>query len=155
MFWLAQLSGGVKLILSLVDFVQIVVLALPHFAVMVCVKLVACRVTVNVWPVFSVPFPTLSVLFLGIRVNAFDVLALTVPEFVPEISVALADTVLVPSLLCGILIEVTVFNVPLVVPFGKLTSPFHTVEPLTTMLRGAPFMFHVVVDLLYLTVAET
>ena len=58
--------------------------------------------------VFSVPFSTLSVLFLGIRVNAFDVLALTVPELVPETSVALADTVLVPSLSCGTLIEVTV-----------------------------------------------
>ena len=155
MFWLAQLSGGVKLILSLVDFVQIVVLALPHFAVMVCVKLVACRVTVNVWPVFSVPFSTLSVLFLGIRVNAFDVLALTVPELVPETSVALADTVLVPSLSCGTLIEVTVFNVPLVVPFGKVTSPLQAVESFTTIVSGAPLAFHVVDDLLYLTVAET
>lgn len=104
---------------------------------------------------FSVPLETLSVLFLGIRVNAFDVLALTVPELVPETSVALAETVLVPSLLCGILIEVTVFNVPLVVPCGKVTSPLQAVEPLTTIVKGAPLPFHVVDVLLYLTVAET
>ena len=155
MFWLAQLSGGIKLILSLVDFVQIVVLTLPHFAVMVWVKPVSCFVTVNSWGLPSVPFLTLSVLFLGIRVNALDVLAFTVPEFVPETSIALADTVLVPSPSCDTLIEETVFKVPLVVPFGKVTSPLQAVVSFTTIVSGAPLAFHVVDDLLYLTVAET
>ena len=55
-----------KLILVFADFVQIVVLALPHCAVIVCVKLLDFLVTLNVCAVPSVPFPTLKSLLRGI-----------------------------------------------------------------------------------------
>ena len=54
-FWLARSNGGVNEILVLLDFVQIVPLALPQVYVIVCVKLVEYRVTVNVCAVPSVP----------------------------------------------------------------------------------------------------
>ena len=65
-FWLAHATGGVKLILVLDDWLQTVRLALPHFAMIVCVKLVDFLVTVSVCAVPSVPLPTLNSLLRGI-----------------------------------------------------------------------------------------
>lgn len=78
-FWLAHESGGVKETLVLVDFVQIVVEALPHFAVIVWEKLVDFLVTVTFSDVPSVPFPTDRVDFRGIvlSVNVEDPVAFT------------------------------------------------------------------------------
>ena len=66
---LAHDKGGVNEMLVLVDFVQIVLEAEPQVAVIVCVKLVDCLVTVKVCAVFSVPFATDKVDFLGIVVS--------------------------------------------------------------------------------------
>ena len=61
--------GGVNEMLVLVDFVHIVVDALPQVAVIVCVKLVDCLVTVSVCAVPSVPLPTDNEDFLGMVVS--------------------------------------------------------------------------------------
>jgi hypothetical protein len=69
--------------LVLVDFVQMVVDALPHFAVIVCVKLLDALVTVSVCLVPSVPFTTFNEDFLGIvgneALNEAPIVPLAVP----------------------------------------------------------------------------
>lgn len=52
--------------LVLLDFVHIVLDALPHVAVIVCVKLLDCRVTLIICAVLSVPFATDDVDLRGI-----------------------------------------------------------------------------------------
>lgn len=68
-FWLARDIGGVYEILVLLDLVHSVVLAVPHLATMVCVKLVEYCVTVSVCAVPSVPLLAVRVEALGIVVS--------------------------------------------------------------------------------------
>jgi hypothetical protein len=97
-------------ILVLLDFEQIVVDADPQAAVIVCVKLVDCLVTVSVCAVFNVPLATLNVLFLGIVVNVLDPEQLTGPLGTTGSKYAEHDSVLVPLSACFTL-TVFVYNV--------------------------------------------
>jgi hypothetical protein len=69
--------------LALADFVQMVVVTFSHLALIVCVKLVDCLATVNVWAVPSVPLPTFNVDFRGIVVSVLDAEAVIVPLLTP------------------------------------------------------------------------
>lgn len=62
LFCCASDSGGVHAILVLPDFDTIVPDALPHVYVIVCVKLLDCRVTESVCSVPSVPLDALRLL---------------------------------------------------------------------------------------------
>jgi len=89
--------------LVLLDFVATVPEAVPHLYVIVCVKLLECRDIVNVCAVPSVPFEAVKVLFLGIVVSTFDVVAVTVPLLTPDVNDADVDNVFLPSELCDTL----------------------------------------------------
>ena len=84
-FCFARTSGGEKLILVLVDFVQTIPTALPHLYVMVCVKLLDCFVTVKVCAVPRVPSLADKVDSRGIVVNVFCALADIVPLETPVV----------------------------------------------------------------------
>ena len=94
-----SVSGGVQLILVSLDFVTIVPDVVPHLYVMVCVKLLDFLVTVSVCAVPNVPFDAVSVLFLGMVVNTFDAVAVTVPLLTPLVKDADVDSTFEPSLL--------------------------------------------------------
>jgi hypothetical protein len=83
------------------DFVAMVVEALPQVAVMVCVKLFDFLVTVNVCAVPSVPFPTDKVDFLGIlsSVNDFEPVQFTVETYTAACRLTLKDAL--PLLSCA------------------------------------------------------
>ena len=93
---MANDSGGVHDIFSLLDLVQIVPDALPHEYVIVCVKLLSCLDTLSFRTVPKVPFGAESVLFLGIVLNTFDVEAVTVPLLTPVVYDAETANVFVP-----------------------------------------------------------
>ena len=111
-FWLANDKGGVKDMLVSLDLVHIVPFVFPQVYVIVCVKLVACRVTVSVCAVPSVPFATESVDFRGIVVSVFVAEAETVPELTPEVYEAETDRFFVPSDSCA-MFNVFVNRLPL------------------------------------------
>ena len=71
--------------LVLEDFVHMVPDVVPHKYVIVCVKLVDCRVTDRVCAVPSVPLDAVSVLFLGIVVRVLDAEAAIVPLLTPVV----------------------------------------------------------------------
>ena len=76
----AQSNGGVNEMLVELDFVQTVVVALPHVATMVCVKLLNFFDTVKVCAVPKVPAATDNVDFLGIVVSVVDFVPVHHPE---------------------------------------------------------------------------
>jgi hypothetical protein len=81
-FCFAKSSGGVQLMLMLLDFVATVPDALPHLYVIVCVKLVSYLLTVSFKAVPSVPLSADKLLFLAI---VFSV-PLPDPVFVPMLA---------------------------------------------------------------------
>ena len=95
-FWLANVIGGVQLMLVLLDLVHIVPDALPQVYVTVCVKLVDSRFTVNVWASPRSPPLADNHDFLGIVVNTFDADAVTVPLDTPDVYDAEHDSVFEP-----------------------------------------------------------
>jgi hypothetical protein len=83
------------------------------------VKLLDFLVTVRVCAVPNVPLLADSVLFLGIVVNTFDAVAVTVPLLTPEVKEAEQASVFEPSELCGTLtVFVKIVWLPLVLSFS-------------------------------------
>ena len=132
-FWLAHEYGGVKLKLVLLDFVQIVVDAVPHFAVMVCVRLEDWLVTFKVCAVPRVPFARVNEDFLEMVVSVLDADAEIVPLLTPVTNRAEAESVLVPSelWLTVTVLDITICDPLVVSPVLKVIFENEYVLPST------------------------
>jgi hypothetical protein len=154
--------------LVLLDFVQIVPVALPHLYVIVCVKLESYLLTVNVCAVFKVPFDAAKLLFLAI---VFSV-PLPDPDFVPMfVPVNVIENswlneyenVFVPFELWVIVVEPlanvfvvlllipTVFEPLYFVPFTVTDHLFEAVESILPELPEISCSFQLIVEVLFAT----